>query len=439
MHFIVNYDYDFVFNETGEESVTRVDSMLVASSELNCQYNLTDINIGYTMPLKMIITFPGIDDLNGYTIERLISVVNGQFNETVSNYLVYFGNNQTLTPIEIAFEVISDGTLILSPSSSIELTSQFRLINARVAWGYFFHQGPVSRDNISKELPNEIFDNPHIANNQLLFSNPQINFNIISNIGMPLFFEFSNVYAVGKNNERVYADFNGSTSYTMPIAQPDVMFQTSSQEFLFDRENGQTNRLFEITPQELHYSWAVSTPDYVATEDIVHYLVEPIDLRMQMEVILPLQLDPTSYFIYSDTLISDISAMIGMDSLSENMRIEVIKLYLDYTNKMPLNCTATARFMDESMEMIHQYEEITIESAKIDSHGAATEASMGEIIIEIADEDISNILKTKEIILDMKFTGYNEDSKILITTEDKVNIHVSLFAKAGIKIELDNK
>ena len=200
VRFIVNYDYDFVFNETGEESVTRVDSMLVASSELNCQYKLTDINIGYTMPLKMIITFPGIDDLNGYTIERLISVVNGQFNETVSNYLVYFGNNQTLTPIEIAFEVISDGTLTLSPSSSIELTSQFRLINARVAWGYFFHQGPVSRDNISKELPNEIFDNPHITNNQLLFSNPQINFNIISNIGMPLFFEFSNVYAVGKNN-----------------------------------------------------------------------------------------------------------------------------------------------------------------------------------------------------------------------------------------------
>ena len=149
VRFIVNYDYDFVFNETGEESVTRVDSMLVASSELNCQYNLTDINIGYTMPLKMIITFPGIDDLNGYTIERLISVVNGQFNETVSNYLVYFGNNQTLTPIEIAFEVISDGTLTLSPSSSIELPSQFRLINSRVACGYFFHQGPVSRDNIS--------------------------------------------------------------------------------------------------------------------------------------------------------------------------------------------------------------------------------------------------------------------------------------------------
>ena len=102
---------------------------------------------------------------------------------------------------------------------------------------------------------------------------------------------------------------------------------------------------------------------------------------------------------------------------------------------MPLGINVSARFLDEENNEIHNYNDIIIGSAKVDIDGAAIEENNGEAMIQIDDSDIEKILRTKSIILDLKFKGFDDDSMIKITMDDKVSIHVSVFAKGGISLD----
>ena len=432
--FSTSYDYDFVFNEFSSEVITRVDSMLVGSSVLNCQYSLENINISDNTPLKMIISFPDITYLENYTIERIISNSIGSFNETLENYLLHFNNDETKTPIRIDFEIVSDGNLTIYPNSTIQLSSQFRLIQSQIAWGYFDHAKYVSRDLIQQVLPENFFDNPNITNNKLLFADPKINLNIHSNVGIPLIFNFDSIYVITTNNERIYADFDGSTKFTMPIDKPSTTYGTDIHTFTFDKEYGKTNRLFEAIPKEIIYQWEVATQQYKSDDDKIHYLVEPIELTMDVEVKIPLQLNPTSFFTYSDTIEANLSDLIGSTDSMENINIEVLKLYLKHVNIMPLKTTVTPHFLDENSNIIDFDCQIEIASAKVDSEGAAIEENIGESVIEIKSEDIDKIMKTNKIALYINFYGYDENSMIKITMDDKLSLHLSVFAKGGIKL-----
>ena len=101
---------------------------------------------------------------------------------------------------------------------------------------------------------------------------------------------------------------------------------------------------------------------------------------------------------------------------------------------MPLKTTVTPYFLDENSNIIDFDCQIEIASAKVDSEGAAIEENIGESVIEIKSEDIDKIMKTNKIALNINFYGYDENSMIKITMDDKLSLHLSVFAKGGIKL-----
>ena len=432
-----DFDYNFDYNEFTEHKNIRVDSMLVGTSQLRCAYNLTDINISPTMPLKIIISFPDIDDLKNYTIERLVYSNTGYFEDDINLYQVEFKDNTTLTGLSINFEIVSDGGLQLTDNSSIQLTATFQLIKAQAAWGEFKKDGEISRDRITKELPMNLFESSNIINNQLLFTNPQITFDIVSNIGIPLTFTFDSIYATDKDNQRVWADFNGKTAYSMDIEMPDQLYGESKHRFLFDRNNGGTNRLFTITPKDVNYTWSVKTDGTFQKNHLSHFLIDPVKLYMDMEILLPLQLDPTSFFIYEDTLQTDLSSLLGVDTMPNNLSIELLKIYINSKNNMPLNATAEAIFLDENNDEIFRRSDITIPSPKVDNQGAAIAEVTDEQLIQFEESDIETILQTKQIIIRTIFKGYDDNAMIKIGLQDRVQIKLSIFSKINYTIELN--
>ena len=161
-------------------------------------------------------------------------------------------------------------------------------------------------------------------------------------------------------------------------------------------------------------------------------------MKMDIEVRLPLQFNPTSELSYKDTIDADFSSLAENDIIPEEIDIEYINIHLDIANGLPVNIDGTFEFLDENDNVVYSVDSVAIASATINDEGIAQLHSESHILLPFKGDDIELLFKTKKINLTAKVSGYNNESKIDIRANNRLNIHISAFAKAKATANLDS-
>ena len=135
---------------------------------------------------------------------------------------------------------------------------------------------------------------------------------------------------------------------------------------------------------------------------------------------------------------ADFSGMADSGTIPEQINIELINLHLDIQNGLPVTINGIFEFLDENDNIVYNTDSITIASATINDEGIAQLHSDSHILLPFEGDDIDMLFKTKKIKLSAKVTGFDKESKIDIRANNRLNIHLSAFAKAKATFDLDS-
>lgn len=434
--FTTSSSYEFKYNEHTDERVVEVDSVTIASAQFNCDIKINGISLSKDNWLEIIFVFPNIKNSENNHFSIKMTSNTGRLRKEMNNFTAYFSDDKNTTNLQVLYTLHSNGSLTFTPDINVKYTTKINIIDVAAIYGYFWQKEAITNDEIKAEIPSDIFNQDLFTSNNLLFSNPEIYMTIKNNMGIPVRLKVDEVYAIAESGNKYYADFNGNKSYSIDVQRAENPGDIAKTTVKFDRENGKTYQLFEEFPKEVHYIWQIFNDNTETTHR--QFAISPIDLNMDVEVRLPLQFNPTSEVSYQDTIEADFSGMADSGTIPEQINIELINLHLDIQNGLPVTINGIFEFLDENDNIVYNTDSITIASATINDEGIAQLHSDSHILLPFEGDDIDMLFKTKKIKLSAKVTGFDKESKIDIRANNRLNIHLSAFAKAKATFDLDS-
>lgn len=436
-NFPQEFDYDFDYADyEGTEQVQRIDSAIVESASLYLLVNATDVPLA-AYPVTMKVEFPDIPELQTKTF--IIDHDGQEINHPLGHFKLRFGTELALTPLKVTYSFTSDGALPVATTSKITTKTQFKIIDCTKAWGYFNKKEVITGDDITQNIPTSFFESSLFKDNNLLFNNPLIDFRIVSDIGIPMDFEVEQIKATDRNGVSKEADFNGQPNCVIRLEKPANEGEVSENWAHFTKDNGRTDRLFEITPASFSYKFNVSVSTFKNEWEKKHYIFFPPKINMYVTAKLPFHFNPKSYYAYNDTLPADLAALIGEPIESEALTVDNLNIQFKTLNKLPMKAVASASFLDENDVELYLQEGINITSAVVDkTTGLVTAPVKSEFSLKFTQASIKTIAKTKKIVLYVKVDGQDEETPLNFQLNDEMSTTVSLFLKGGLKANLDS-
>jgi hypothetical protein len=219
--------------------------------------------------------------------------------------------------------------------------------------------------------------------------------------------------------------------------RPAQPYDSASTKLILNRDNGSLHTLLSVLPEQINIDYSVSTV-YQEESESWHFLTMPIEANVDVMAMVPLQFDPTSNFVYNDTIDADLSSLVE-DGTLENIEIDTVDLYLDIANRLPVNTNLKLVYLDENDQIITESKTFKITSAEVDVEGRVTNATNETIVLSTNGESINDVLNTKKIILALSLESRDNDSRIYFQTTDAIEIKLSAFikVKASISAEED--
>ena len=431
--------YPFGFNEKVEgEKEYRIDSCYFRTATLDFDINVSGFEVSEENYIDVDILFPDlIVDGSPLRMRNKITTPEGKITDVFTNFPVYFGadNTENLQEIKVDITFHSAGEAGINRAAAVNFGTKFEFIGIDHVYGYFYNREPLFEDHAVVSLPeNSIFDR-FFEDNRLLIRDPQIYFNLYSNVGIPINLHIDNLSAEDKNGNKVSANFDGSTTkvidLTLPVLNDDRTTVPSETNVLLNREHGETNKLFTIFPQTISYQWSAYSND--DTPDDVHFLFGDPFIAIDAKAVLPLVLDAGSILNFDTVIDADLTNLIPYEEIT----IENLNLYLDIANMMPFALDVSLVCLGENGEVVYQGSNVTLNAAVVDDEGRAVSPSNQSIEIRCKDESISNILKTKSIGLKLAITGRDAESGIYIQTTNDIKMSISAFVKLNADINLN--
>ena len=428
------YDFDYDDYDVNNVQTQRVDSAIIRSARLYLKVNATDVPLA-AYPVTMKVEFPDIPDL--HTLTYIINHDGQTINEQLGNFKIRFQPDSALTPLKVTYTFVSDGSLPVSATSTITTHTQFRIIDCTKAWGYFNKKNVITHDDVVQDIPTTFFESDVFKDNNLLFTNPLIDFRIMNDVGIPMDFEVEHIKAIDKDGNERSADFNGQPNCVIRLEKPQIEGEFSENWAHFSKTYGHTDRLFEITPAKFEYRFNVSVSNFKNVWEQQHYIYFPPTINMYITAKLPFQFNPTSYYAYNDTLACDIEALTGIKDKPTELTINNLNVHFKSTNKLPVKAVATAIFLDSLNQEIYRQEGIQIASGVVNAEGIVTTAVKSDFSIKFVESSIISIWKTKKIVLSVRVDGQDINSLINFQLNDELTTAVSLYIKGGIKTDMD--
>ena len=303
--------------------------------------------------------------------------------------------------------------------------------------GFVWYRDPIDAGNVNYDIPQDIFQNELLINNNLLFTNPEITITTTTNVGLPLRLELKNVYAT-KGDKIEYAFFNGKKATTRNLNIPKVAFDSATTVIKINREYGSLHTLLSMLPETINLDYSVTTPQEEKIEDHSQFLTLPLLAKLDVQAKIPLQFDPTTNFSYKDTLDADFSSLFEQEFLN-TIDIDTITLYLDVNSALPVNAHLKLYYLDNTNEVISESKRFTIPSAIVDTEGHVITPTQEELTLNTSGEAIKDVYNTKKIILDISINGYDEKSMIYFQSTNAIDIKIGAFVKAGTSITLNQE
>ena len=431
--------YELSFNEEvdGEKKI-RIDSAIISNATVDLRVRAYGLNLSESNYLLMSLEYPDVLDERYAEEFRNIKITSNEYSlkKELEHLRFYFNEIMGDKPINLAtnFELVSDGSLVITREADLQFDMKVDLLNSDALFGYFWLKEPIKSDKLSYDIPREIIENDLLKNSNLLFTNPILELNVTTNIGIPLTLDVHDIYAI-KNGEEYHATFNNNSSLNVNFSSPRQPYDSASTTLILDRENGSLHTLLSVLPEEINIDYSLSTI-YQEERDSWHFITMPTQTNIDITAKIPFQFDPTSNFVYNDTIDANLSSLLD-NSILENTEIDTVNLYLDVECKLPVNTNLKLIYLDENDQIITESNTFKIPSAEVDIEGRVTNATNETIILSTNGENINDILNTKKVILALSLEGHDENSRIYFQTTDAIDIKLSAFIRANASISLD--
>ena len=431
--------YDLRFNKNKPEEIIQIDSAVIAQANVDFIIQVEGVELSEENVLMLSFNYPTLLSSEYDHLFEDIPITQNRFSlsETLYRFMAHFDELEegNLIDLIINFNLISTGTTTISRNARLTFETEINLINTHEVYGFVWYRDPIEQGNIAYEIPQDIFDNKLLRENNLLFSNPQIELSVTTNACLPLRLEINNVYATAQDKTE-HASFNGKDYSIYDLVVPSEPFDSATTIITLNREHGSLHKLLSILPEKINLDYKVTTP-VTQKGDNPQFLILPLLSRLNVQAKLPFKFDPTTHFSYRDTLAADFASLIGTNSLN-SIDVDSINLYLDIANSLPINATIQLYYLNETGNIITQSNPLTITSGVIDAEGRVILPTTENHILSITGDDIEEALATKQIIIDVMVEGRDEQSCIYFQTTDAIDIKLGAFFKANISTQESN-
>lgn len=436
--FDVDTVYNLDFNRIKEDEITQIDWARIDKANIDFIVKVEGIELSEENFLIMSLHYPCLleEEYDHLFEDITITTNNFSMKEAMNNFIAHFEElDGNFIDLEIDFKLVSSGTTTISRDAKLTFETEINLINTHEVHGFVWYKDPIDAGKITYDIPQDIFQNELLANNKLLFANPEVTIKATTNVGLPLRLELTDVYAT-KGDRIEYALFNGQDNAIQNLNIPTEAYDSATTTITINREYGSLHTLLSMLPETINLDYKVTTPQETKTKIGEQFLTIPPLARLDIQAKLPFQFDPTTSFTYKDTLDANLSELLG--SSLEIINIDTICIYLDVNSSLPVNASLKLGYLNENNDLIMESEHFTINSAEVDQEGRVQTPTTTELALATSSQTIEDVYDTKKIVLEIGVEGYDENSMIYFETTNAIDIKVSAFAKAKAKLSLTN-
>ena len=348
----------------------RIDSMRLTSATL-----IADINQNFGLSANNIQKAELIlsDDFHraaGNTIDLPFTSFNTPTNITLDNFSINFVKDPTLPAaddnvkdtitltLRLTVNLAAGEMITLNTNSKFTVNVTVRINDYEAVYGRLVSNTEVGiQDCLELSEMWEGFSN--LQNFHLNLYDPTIAFDLTTSIGTPIRFHLTELKSENQDGTEVrYAQFNGSNEYEVSLPNyvkvTDSYDQTATNTIVFNRENGNIGRLFEISPYRFCYNLGF-IPEARNGSDQQRIVKGRNFFQATAKMTLPFSFDEGVSLEYKDTLPVDFSA-VNLDSLLEevefidNVEIRQLHLVLGLQNTLPFDVDASFAFLNANQQ-----------------------------------------------------------------------------------------
>ena len=348
----------------------RIDSMRLTSATLiaNIQQNF-GLSANNIQKAELILS----DDFHraaGNTIDLPFTSFNTPTNITLDNFSINFVKDPTLPAsddnvkdtitltLRLTVNLAAGEMITLNTNSKFTVNVTVRINDYEAVYGRLVSNTEVGiQDCLELSEMWEGFSN--LQNFHLNLYDPTIAFDLTTSIGTPIRFHLTEFKSENQDGTDVrYAQFNGSNEYEVSLPNyvkvTDSYDQTATNTIVFNRENGNIGRLFEISPYRFCYNLGF-IPEARNGSDQQRIVKGRNFFQATVKMTLPFAFDEGVSLEYKDTIPVDFSA-VNLDSLLEevefidNVEIRQLHLVLGLQNTLPFDVDASFAFLNANKQ-----------------------------------------------------------------------------------------
>ena len=348
----------------------RIDSMRLTSATLiaNIDQNF-GLSANHIQKAELILS----DDFHraaGNTIDLPFTSFNTPTNITLDNFSINFVKDPTLPAsddnvkdtitltLRLTVNLAAGEMITLNTNSKFTVNVTVRINDYEAVYGRLVSNTEVGiQDCLELSEMWEGFSN--LQNFHLNLYDPTISFDLTTSIGTPIRFHLTEFKSENQDGTEVrYAQFNGSNEYEVSLPNyvkvTDSYDQTATNTIVFNRENGNIGRLFEISPYRFCYNLGF-IPEARNGSDQQRIVKGRNFFQATVKMTLPFAFDEGVSLEYKDTIPVDFSA-VNLDSLLEevefidNVEIRQLHLLLGLQNTLPFDVDASFAFLNANQQ-----------------------------------------------------------------------------------------
>lgn len=451
----VEHNLEFVFTDINTEGAGQsLDSLLYPEGQsLNLAFS-SDISFEQGSKLTLFFNHGQVDladDLypGDSVVFDNISGELSDFKVDMRGAMVRFPNRSNQLDIRVRAELIFAETS-LQPSS-LNCYVNFSMVEPKITFGTVYEDIDIFTQDFTVNLPYS-----EQAQYNFPFSHPEMLVQFDNSIGVKAEYTIDYMRVTDGSGGYVYADFGGSQSTSLPIANPDIADLQSlthpeilalpaadisdTSSVTFSRDFGSLDKLFTANPRSLEYRLSVVAPGSTEGNGVFYMSDSEMDVNVVSK--LPLRFagdkeggeEKNFYVTVLDTIDLDMSSLSEFFTSGENGEF---KLILSHQNHLPVDARFSLAFLDENRNPIIPSASgatFTIKAAPVNEAGeviADSPASVNTVTIKGADCDVL-LEQCKHI--EFVYTALSEDfNNVYLHTNDWLYLHIGAGATGSFQ------
>lgn len=415
------YNFNDINKDTTEQ---RVDSIRFTNTSINVTVT-SSINLPAglaSLDIQLPAEFLELDTSQVVKMDLVGTSTSKDFD--YENFVVNSLGNDT-TDFNIDIIVNGDGVTAINSADWIKI--DITLSNTSFVAHGFFNYG---EDLLAKDEGLEMDLYSILPEGSLIYPhNPEFNFKLESNIGVPLLFNLKELKSFDIDTIPVLsksATFNGVPSKTYNISPAPSPGQKATTSIIINRDvdKGRTNELFTIKADSISSKFSFGVKSLPITTG-GQFVTSDSKMKVIMDTKMPFWLDEGSNITITDTIKLDtktITDILGEDNVKEAY------LYVKATNKLPIGVTIDLDLLDADSLAVsttpYLYE---IKSGTVNAEGETIAPTVSVIEIKFTKDNINELKATSFIKFTVSIKGYDINSQMKFRMEDWLKLKVSAY------------